>query len=106
MRDLIIFRYQPFVAVYGNPGVKVPLFADVLSSDEQEIHSTTPFNKISIEFEFQTDRNVYVKLRQAYLAPKVKIVKGRCFDTYKTTEKKEHKKDTVFLKQGTMTLNF
>ena len=36
-------------------------------------------------------------LRQTYLALKIKLVKGRGFDTYKTTEKKkEHKEDAVF----------
>ena len=36
-------------------------------------------------------------LRQTYLALKIKLVKRRGFDTYKTTEKKkEHEEDTVF----------
>ena len=40
-------------------------------------------------------------LRQTYLALKIKLVKGRGFDTYKTTEKKkEHKQDTVFTETG------
>ena len=55
----------------------------------------------SIEFEFQTDRTVYVDLRQTYLVLKIKLLKGRGFDTYKTTEKKkEHEKDTVFTETG------
>ena len=57
--------------------------------------------KNSIEFEFQTDRKVYVDLRQTYLALKNKLVKGRGPDTYKTTEKKkEQKEDTVFTETG------
>ena len=43
--------------------------------------------------------------RQRYLAPKLKLDKKLGFDTEKTSEKKEHKEDTVFLKQVTMTLN-
>ena len=40
-------------------------------------------------------------LRQSYLALKIKLVKGRGSDTYKTTEKKkEHKQDTVFTETG------
>ena len=35
LTDLNHFRYQPFVAVFGNPGVKVPVVDDVLSSHEQ-----------------------------------------------------------------------
>ena len=39
-------------------------------------------------------------LRQTYLALKIKLVKGRGSDTYKTTEKKEHKEDTFFTETG------
>ena len=40
-------------------------------------------------------------LRQTYLALKIKLVKGRGFDTYQTTEKKkEHKEDTVSTETG------
>ena len=95
MTDLNNIRYQPFVAVSGNAGVKVPVVDDVLSSHVQEIYPTTSLDENSIEFEFQTDRNVYVDLRQTYFALKFKLVKGRGFDTYKTTET-EHKEDTVF----------
>ena len=60
LTDLINFRYQPFVAVSGNPGVKVPFVDRVLSSHEQEIYPTTSLDENSIEFEFRPDRNVYV----------------------------------------------
>ena len=97
MTNLENFRYQPFVAVSGNPGVNVPVVDDVLSSHEQEIYPTTSLDENSIAFEFQTDRNVYVDLRQTCLALKIKPTKGRGFDTYKTTEKKkDHKEETVF----------
>ena len=82
------FQHQPFVAVSGNPGVKVPVVDDVLSSHEQEIYPTTSLGENSIEFEFQTDRNVYVDLRQTYLALKIKLVEGGCFDFYQTTKEK------------------
>ena len=97
MTDLTNFRYQPIVAVSGNPGVKVPVVDDVLSSHEKELYPTTSLDENSIEFDFQTNRNVYVDLRQTYLILKNKLIKGRGFDTYKTTEKKrEHKEDAVF----------
>ena len=95
MTDQNNFRYQPFLAVSGNAGGKVPVVDDVLSSHELEIYPTISLEEISIEFEFQKDRNVYVVLRQTYLALKIKLVKGCGFDTYKTTEK-EPKEDTVF----------
>ena len=73
----------------------------VLSSHEQEIIPTTSLGANNIEIEFQTDCNVYVDLRQTYLVLKIKLVKGRSSDTYKTTEKrKEHKEDTVFTEAG------
>ena len=71
------FRYRLFVAVSGNLGGKVPVVDDVLSSQEQEIYPTTSLDENCIEFEFQTDRNYYVDLRQPYLALKLKLFRGR-----------------------------
>ena len=62
------FRYQPSVAVSGSLGGKVPVVDDVLSSHEHEIYPTTSLDENCIEFEFQTDWNYYVDLRQTYLA--------------------------------------
>ena len=88
------FRYQPFVAVSGNVGGKVPVVENVLSSHEQEIYPTTSLVENCIEFEFQTDRNYYVDLRQTQLALKQNLVKGRSYETYNTKEvKKEHKEE-------------
>ena len=88
------FRYQPFVAVSDNLSAKIPFVDDVLSSHEQQIHPTTSRNENSIEFDFQTDRNYYVDLRQSSLALKVKLVNGRGYDTHKSTEaRKEHKNE-------------
>ena len=86
--------------------MKVPVEDDVLSSHEQEIYPTTTFDENCIEFEFQTDRNVYVNLRRTYLALKIKLAKGWGFDTYKTTKREQSTKKALFLlKQVTMTLN-
>ena len=97
------FRYQPFVAVSGNLGGKVPIVDDVLFSLEQEICPTTLLDENCIEFEFQTDRNSYVDLRQSFLALKLKFVKGLGYDTYESKEKKtEHKDESVvFTETGT-----
>ena len=86
--------------------MKVPVVDNVLSSHEQEICPTISLDENSIEFEIQTDRNVYVDLRQTYLALKIKLVQGRGSDTYKTTEKKEHKEDTVFTETGDVDVEF
>ena len=90
------FRYQLSVAVSGNFGEKVPIVHDILSTHEQEIYPTTSLDENCIEFEFQTDRNFYVNLRQSFLALKLKFVKGRGYDTYDSKEKKkEHKDESV-----------
>ena len=81
MTDLNNFRYQPTVAVSGIPGVKVPVVDDDWSSHEQEIYPTTSPDENSIDFGSQTDQNVYVDLRQTYIALKIKLVKRRGFDT-------------------------
>ena len=65
-------RYQPLVAVSRNLRGKVPVVDDDLSSHEQEIYSTTSLHENCIEFEFRTQRNYYVSLRQTYLAVKMK----------------------------------
>ena len=81
--------------------MEVPVVDDVLSSHEQEVYPTISLDENSIEFDFHTDRNVYVDLRQLYLALEMKLVKGRGFDTYKTTKKKQvHKEETVFTETG------
>ena len=73
----------------------------MLSSHEQEIYPTTSLEENSIEFEFQTGCNVYVDLQQTYHASKIKLLEGRGFDNYKTTEKeKEHKEDLVYTETG------
>ena len=83
------FRYQHFVAVSGNLGGKVPVVDDVLSSHEQEIYPITSLDENCIKFEFQTDRNFYVVLKQTYLALKLKLVRGRGYETYITKEVKK-----------------
>ena len=84
-------------------GGKVPIVDDVLSSHEQEVYPTTSLDENCIEFEFQTDRNYYVDLRQSFLALKLKFVKGPGYDTYESKEKKkEHKHESVvFTETGT-----
>ena len=80
----------------GNLTGRVPIVDDVLSSHEQEAYPTTSLDENCIEFEFQTDLNYYVDLRQPFLALKLKFVKGRAYDTYESKEKKkEHKDESV-----------
>ena len=82
--------------------MKVPVVDDVLSSHEQEIYPTTSLDENCIDFEFQTDRNYYVDLRQTYLAVKLKLVWGRYYETYNTKEvKREHNEEAKAGEQET-----
>ena len=89
--------------VSGLLGAKVPFVDNVLSLHAQEIYPTTSFDENRTEFEFQTDRNCNVHLRQSFLALKLKFVKGRGYDTYESKEKKKEHKDesVVFTETGT-----
>ena len=80
------FRYEPSVAVSGSLGGKVLVVDDVLSSHDQEIYPTTSLDNYCIEFEFQTEWNYYVDLRQTYLALKQKFFKGRGYETHNSKE--------------------
>ena len=91
----ITFRCRTFVAVSRNHRGKVPVLDDVLSSHAQETYPNTSLDENCIEFEFQTNCNFYVDLRQTYLALKLKLVRGRGYETYNSKEvKKEDKEET------------
>ena len=100
------FRYQDFVAVSENLGGKVPIVDDVLSSDEKEAYPTTSLDESCIEFEFQTERNYNVNLRQSFLVLKLKFVEGRGYDTYESKEKNRSTTTSLLfsLKQEQMTV--
>ena len=55
-------------------------------SQEQESYSATSLDQNCLELEFQTDRNSYVDLGQTYLALKLKLVRGRSYETYNSKE--------------------
>ena len=97
------FRYKVFVAVSANLVGKVPIVDDVLSSHEQDIYPITSLDENGVEFSFQTYRNYYVDFRQSFLPLKLKFIKGRGYDTYKSKEKKKEHKDesVVFTETGT-----
>ena len=80
------------MATSGLLGGKIPVYDNGVLSHEQEISPTTSLDKFCIEFEFQTDPNYYVDFRQTYLNLKLKFVKRRGYENYKTIEKKSTKK--------------
>ena len=52
-----------FLAVSGNLVGKIPVIDNVLASDEQEFCPNTLLDENYLEFEFQTVRNVALKLK-------------------------------------------
>ena len=79
-------QHQLFPLFCGILGMKA-LVVGVFLSWEQEFHPTTSLDENSIKFGNQTDRNFYVDLRQIYFVLKLKFVKGRGYETYKTKKK-------------------
>ena len=88
-----IFWHHSFVAVPGNLGGKIPAVDDVLSSHEQGFFSTTSLDENCIEFDFKTDQNYYVDLRQTYSALKLKLVRSRSYETYNSKKVEEEHKE-------------
>ena len=86
------FRYQLFVAVCRDLGVKLPVIGAVLSSHEHETYSATSLVENCIEFQFRLDGKYYVDLGRMYLALKLKQVKGRGRKSHNTRKlEKEYK---------------
>ena len=97
------FWYHLFEAVSANLGAKIPVVEDVFLSHEQENYPTTFFEGNCIKFEFRTDWNYYVDLRETYLALKLKFVNGRGYKTYSTKDnKKKHKEKAKAEEEETM----
>ena len=61
-----------------------------MSSYTQEVFPSTSLDESSLEFEFETDRNLYLDMRDTHLSLKLQLFKGRLFDAFKK-EKAEHK---------------
>ena len=69
---------------------KVPVLETFISSYTQEVFPSTSTDENSIEFEFETDRNLYLDMRDTHISLKLQLFKGRLFDAFKK-EKAEHK---------------
>ena len=67
---------------------KVPVLETIMSSHTQEVLPSISLDERSFELEFETDRNLYVDMRDTYLSLKLQLFKGRLFDAFK--KKPEH----------------
>ena len=61
---------------------KIPVLEPIESSHVQEGYPSTSLDESSIEIEFETDRIIYLDMRDVHLQIKVGLQKGRLFDDF------------------------
>ena len=61
----------------------------IISSYTQEVLPSISLDESSIEIEFETDRILYLDMRDTHLSLKLQLFKGRLFDAFKK-EKAKH----------------
>ena len=61
-----------------------------MSSNTQEVIASTSLDESNFEFKFETDRNLYLDMRDTLLILKLILFKGMLFDAFKR-EKAKHK---------------
>ena len=54
-----------------------------MSSYTQDVFPCTSMDESSIEFEFETDRNLFLDLRDTHISLKLQLFKGRLFDPFR-----------------------
>ena len=69
---------------------KIPVLESIESSHIQEVYPSTSLDESSIDFEFETDRSIYLDMRDIHLQIKVGLQKGRLFEDF--MKKEEHGK--------------
>ena len=84
------FRYGHFTKFCLEIFDKIPVLEPIESSHIQEVYPSTSLDESSIEFEFETDRSIYLDMRDIHLQIKVGLQKGRLF--YDCMKKQEHGK--------------
>ena len=57
------FRYETFTNSFLEIFDKFPVLETIMSSYTQEVFPSTSLDESSIEFEFETDRNFYLDMR-------------------------------------------
>ena len=68
----------------------IPVLEPIESSHIEEVYPSTSLDESSIEIEFETDRRIYLDMRDIHLQIKVGLQKGRLF--YNFMKKEEHRK--------------
>ena len=73
------FRYGSFTNSSLEISDKIP----VISSYPQEVFPTTSLDESKTDFEFETDRDLYLDMNETHLNLKLQLFKGRLFDAFK-----------------------
>ena len=81
------FRYGHFTNSCLEIFDKIPVLEPIISSHVQEVYPSTSLDESSIEFEYETDRSIYLDMRDTHLMIKLKLNKGRCFKALVNKEK-------------------
>ena len=84
------FRYGHFTNSCLEIFWKIPVLEPIESSHIEQLYPSTSLDENSIEFEFETDRSIYLDMRDIHLQIKVSLQKGRLFDDF--MKKDEHGK--------------
>lgn len=64
---------------------KIPILEPIQWSNSQQTFPTNSLNEASIDFQLETDRNVFLDLQETYILLKVRLKKGK--DDVKVTDK-------------------
>ena len=80
------FRYGHFTNSCLEIFDKIPVLEPIESSHVQEVFPSTSLDESSIEFEFETDRSIYIDMREIQLQIKVGLKKGRLCDDFISME--------------------
>ena len=71
----IRFRHGDFTNSSLEIFDKVPVLETIMSSDTREVFPNTSLDESSIEFEFETDRNLYLDVLDTRLSLKLHLLK-------------------------------
>ena len=71
-----------------------------MSSYTQEVFPSFSLDKSSIDFEFETNREIYLHIRDTHLSLEPQIFKERLFDAFKKIETKKNQSMTQMRNQN------
>ena len=83
-----LFWYRAFTIFSLEIFDKVPVLELIMSSYTQKLFPSTSLDESIIEFEFETDRNLYLEMCNTHLSLKLRLFKRRMFDALKKKKRK------------------